>query len=187
MGRKAEKAEKRIAYNHIFEEEILKELHDEEKEIIEIKDNINILKNKLTDKQVKLFGKKDIINSSFSAFLIGLTFAFKGLLIEVGMSLPWKNVFMIIAVTLFLLTTEIYFIGYSRVKNKKERPFGEFLFKRLVTMYIISFLVSFLIMYLFGFMYFSNDIFDFLKLVFIVAMPSAVGAAIPGMLKPKSE
>jgi uncharacterized membrane protein len=182
---KKKRKSKTIEYQNYLEKEILRELHDEEKELCEIKDNINVLKKKLIEKHVNLFNKKDVINSFFAALLIGMTFAFKGLLIEVGMSLPWENVYMIIAVTLFVLTTEIYYIGYSKVKNKTERPFGEFLFKRLTTMYFIAVTVSFLILYLFGFMYFSDDLGSFLKLVFIVAMPAAVGAAIPGMLKPK--
>jgi len=167
-----------------LEETIIADLKKEEKEVEEIRLEINKLTDKLIEKRLDRFSKKDITNSLFGALIIGLTFVFKGLLIEVGMNLPWSNICMIITVTLFILTTEIYFVGYCRVKDIKTRPFGQFLFKRLFTMYLLALVVSFFLLYLFGFIYLSGSLENFLKLIFVVAMPCAIGAAIPNMLKP---
>jgi len=166
-----------------FEASIVDDLKKEEKDVEEIKWEINRLTEKLIEKRIERFSKKDITNALFGALTIGLTFVFKGLLIQVGKDLPWANVIMIITMTLFILTTEIYFVGYSRVKDIKARPFSEFLGKRLITMYVIALVVSFFLLYLFGFMYLSESGTDFLKLIFVVAMPCAIGAAIPNMLK----
>ncbi len=51
-------------------------------------------------------------------------------------------------------------------------------------MYMIAIVVSFFLLYLFGFKIHAASIDSFMKLVFIVAMPCAVGAAIPNMLRP---
>lgn len=153
-------------------------------EVEEIKHELELITEKLVEKKLDRFSKKDITNALFGALTVGLTFCFKGLLIEVGMSLPWSNVIMIITMTLFILTTEIYFIGYSHVKDVTNRPFGEFLVKRLFTMYAVALVVSFFLLFLFGFMYLSGSLENFVKLIFVVAMPSAIGAAIPNLLKP---
>lgn len=166
-----------------IEEQIIAEVKKEELEVEEIRSEINRLSDKLLEKKIDHFSKKDITNAIFGALIIGLTFVFKGLLIDVGMHLPWANVVMIITVTLFILTSEIYYIGYSRVTDKNERPFGQFLMKRLFAMYMIALVISFFLLYLFGFVYLVTSGANFVKLIFVVAMPCAVGAAIPSMLK----
>ena len=172
-----------IVTRKTIEADILDELKREEEEIVRIKDEVDKLCEKIIEKPIKPFSGKDIVHALFGALVIGLTFVFKGLLIEVGLNLPWQNIVIIIITTLLILTCEIYFIGYSRVKNKKERPVGQFIFKRLVTMYTIAFLVSLLLLSIFGFLTLSGSLGNFFKLVFVIAMPCSVGAAIPNMLK----
>ncbi|MCB9361969.1 DUF2391 family protein [Candidatus Woesearchaeota archaeon] len=162
-----------------------KKLDIVEHDVEEIKKDIEFLNERLIDKRLQRFSRKDITNALFGALTVGLTFVFKGLLIEVGMRLPWSNVIMIVTMTLFILTTEIYFVGYRHVKNVKERPFGEFLIKRLIAMYLIAVVVSFFLLYLFGFIYLAGTLENFVKLIFVVAMPCAIGAAIPNLLKPE--
>ena len=69
----------------------------------------------IEEKPPEKFGKKDFFYSFFGALVVGLTFMFKGLLIQSGINLAWSNVAMIVIVTLIILTIEIYLIGYSRV------------------------------------------------------------------------
>ncbi|MFO7710881.1 MAG: DUF2391 family protein [Candidatus Woesearchaeota archaeon] len=160
-----------------------KELEKEEEQLFFIKCEVDSLYDKFIDKKIQHFSKRDVINAIYGALVIGLTFVFKGLMVEIGMSLPWFNILMIVFSTLLILSSEIYFVGYSRVKDKKHRPLGQFMAKRLVTMYTISLSVSVFLLLIFGFMLHMGSLENFIKLVFVIAMPCAIGAAIPSMLK----
>jgi uncharacterized membrane protein len=129
------------------------------------------------------FGAKDVIYSFLGALVIGLTFMFKGLLIQAGINLRWENVILIVLTTLLILTFEIYFIGYSRVKHKERRPFLQFWAKRLISIYVISIAVSFMLAYLFGINYMAGNTEVLLKIIFAVSMPCAIGAAFTDLLK----
>lgn len=168
------------------EREILEDIRREEHEVRKIKTNIDYLRHKLIEQDLDHFSSSDINHAFFGALIIGLTFVFKGLLIEIGMQLPWQNVLMIVIATLLILTSEIYYVGYARVKHKERRPFFQFWLKRLTAMYVIAIVVSFFLLYLFGFMMQSDTPEHFMKLVFVVAMPCAIGTAIPSMLNPQT-
>jgi uncharacterized membrane protein len=169
---------------------IIEDLKKEEFEIQELKKHIESIKmevdelhSKVCLKEPKHFSSKNIAESFFGALLIGFTFVFKGLLIDVSINLPWSNIIMIIFSTILILAVEIYFIGYRKVQNKKERKLGQFMFKRMLTMYLISLFVSSFLLFIFGFLSLVGTMEQYLKLIFVVAMPCAVGSVIPNMLK----
>lgn len=168
------------------EREILEDIRREEHELRKMRVNMDYLRHKLLDEDLDYFSSRDINHAFFGALIIGLTFVFKGLLIEIGMQLPWKNVLLIILATLLILTSEIYYVGYAKVRDKERRPFFQFWIKRLTAMYVIAIVVSFFLLYLFGFMMQSGNPENFMKLVFVVAMPCAIGTAIPSMLNPNT-
>ena len=96
-------------------------------------------------KEPEHFGKKDLTRAFFGSIFVGLSFALNGLLFEVSQKLSKANLLAIIFVTLTILTIEIYFIGYQRVKDKKSRPFGEFWLRRTVGITSISLIVTMVI------------------------------------------
>ena len=155
----------------------------EEKEIEAIEKSLNKMKKELIEKVPPHFSKRDIINAFFGALIIGLTFIFKGALIETVSAISTKYIIIIIISTLIILSIQIYFIGYSRVKNKKQRPFAQFLVKRLSTLYLIAFIVSFYLVYIFQIEHAVGSFTNALKLVAIVSMPCAIGAALPSLIK----
>jgi uncharacterized membrane protein len=159
----------------------LDEIHN--KYICTLKQEVDEIHSNFINPEVHHFSKSDIIHAFFGALIIGLTFIFKGLLIDVGMNLPWFNIFIIIIETLVLLSITIYFIGYRKVKDKKSRPFPQFLAKRIVTMYSISLLISILLLASFGFLNLAGSFENFVKLIFLIAMPCAIGAIVPSMFK----
>lgn len=154
-----------------------------EQEISEIKREIHKVNNKLVEKVPEHFSKKDAVNAFFGAMFLGLTFLFKGSLISIGLELTWPNILVIVTSTLFILSTQIYFIGYKRVSNPEERPFGQFLFKRLVTIYGIALCVSFYLLYIFGFLTLVGSLPNLVKLTLILSMPCSIGAAVGELLR----
>lgn len=162
---------------------IEKKIDQEEKEIREITKTISRLEEKLLEKVPSHFRKRDIINSFFGALIVGLAFVFRGLLFDVGLRLSWAHVTLIVVVALILLTAEIYYISYSRVKERKERPFGQFWAKRVITIYGIALVVSFGLLYLYGINLIVGSLENVIKLTFVMSLPCAVGAAIPSLLK----
>lgn len=154
-----------------------------EQEISEIKKEVLAIKKRLVEKVPEHFSKQDAVNAFFGALFLGLTFLFKGALIQVGLNITWDNIAIIITSTLFILSTQIYFIGYKRVHNPEERPFGQFLIKRLFTVYGIAFIVSFYLLYIFGFLVLVGTFANLIKLTLILSMPCSIGAAVGDLLK----
>ncbi len=154
-----------------------------EQEIAEIKGELHQIKKRLVEKVPDHFSKQDVVNAFFGALFLGLTFLFKGALIQVGLNILWDNVVIIVTSTLFILSTQIYFIGYKRVKNPEERPFGQFLFKRLTAIYGIALVVSFYLLYIFGFLTLLGSFTNLIKLTLLLSMPCSIGAAVGDLLK----
>ncbi|MEE9525153.1 MAG: DUF2391 family protein [Candidatus Woesearchaeota archaeon] len=154
--------------------------------IDEVKKGVDELRTKLLVKEPSDFSERDIVRAFFGALLLGLTFAVKGLLIQVSLVMDALHMYMIVIVTLLILTAEIYFIGYRKVKQKAKRKFGQFWLKRLVVFYVVAIFTSVLLVYLYG----LNKLVDVasnnlgvLKLVVIISLPCAIGAAIGDLLK----
>lgn len=164
-------------------EEIKKELRREEKEVLEIKEMLASVKAKVLDKEPSYFSRRDIVNTFFGSLLIGLTFILKGSVNRVASGLDIIHLELIILSTFLILIAEIYFVGYSRVKEKDKRHFGEFLTKRLTTLYAIAILTSFFLIYIFNMDKEIGSFMEVMKMVVLLSMPCSVGAAIPSILK----
>lgn len=147
-----------------------------------IEKDLEILKERLLERKPEKFSGKDIARAFFGALVIGVTFVFTSGLITVVKSINWTNVFLIILSTLALLLIEIYFLGWSRVKGEKGRNVFEFTLKRLPTFYIISILVSLFYVYIFGINHLVSPA-EAAKLVFLIAMPCSIGAAVGDLLR----
>lgn len=154
-----------------------------EQDIETIKHDIKEIKRQVIEKVPDHFNKQDIVRAFFGALVIGLTFLFKGLLIEIGLKIPWSNAIIVVTSTLFILSTQIYFIGYKRIKNPEERPFGQFLIKRLTAIFGIAIIVSFYLLYIFGFIVLVGTFANMIKLTLLLSMPCAIGAAVGDLLK----
>jgi uncharacterized membrane protein len=164
---------------------IEEQLRIEQQEIAHIDQNVELIREKLLEKTPSHFSVRDVVNASFGSLMFGITFILKGATVSTALRLTDLHVFLIVISTLLILSAEIYFIGYSRVKDKNSRKLGQFLMKRLCTLYLISCIVSLSLVYTFN----VNNapglegISDVLKVVVLVAMPCAVGAAVPSLLK----
>ncbi len=156
---------------------------DKRKDLKRIEKKISALHEKILEKRPSHFRSRDIVNAVFASLVLGLVFVFKGSLFDIAIKLTTNHLVAIIITTLIILTAEIYFIGYSRVKRKKERRFCQFWLKRLVTLYIIAIVVSLFLVYLFGINYLVHTNCEVFKVVITLSMPCAVGAAVPSLLK----
>lgn len=163
--------------------QLKKEVDLELKELHDVEHHVELIKKKLIEREIEHFSVRDLLNSFFGSLIVGLTFMFKGLLIDIGTTLPWKNVVMIVISTLIILCLEVYFIGYSRVRDKHTRKLGQFVLKRVTATYVISLSVSFFLLYLFGMLRYLGTAEHFVKLSFIISMPCAIGAAIINLLQ----
>ena len=161
----------------------MKKEADFTKEIRHIERQIRDLYEKIYEKRPSHFHFRDIVNAFVGSLILGLTFVFKGSLIELSLTLTKYHLFFIILITSILLTFQIYFVGYSRVKHKEKRKFDQFWAKRFFSLYSIAILVSLALVYLFNMNSLTTSLLDIFKIVITVSMPCAVGAAIPSLLK----
>lgn len=155
------------------------------KKIDIIKKEVEELKTKLLEQEPEHFSRKDLIDSFFGALTLAFTFALKGLVLEVAKMLTATHIFFIILSTFIILTAEIYFIGYSRVKYKTARKFGQFWAKRIMAFYAVAIIVSVFFVFVFGLdrVMKPTSPWDIQKLIILISMPSATGAAIGDLLR----
>ncbi len=158
-------------------------LSREEKEILQLEKEIKNLEEKLIEKRPEHFSIKFILEAFFGALLVGLTFIFKGALLKTVSILPLTNLILVILFTFVILIAQIVYVWFTRVPNKKRRRLGQFLTKRLLTLYIISLISSLVLVYLFGLNLQLPSLYEDLKLVFILTMPCSIGAAIPNLIR----
>ena len=158
-------------------------LTKEEKEIKKIEQDIEVLRARLIERVPEHFSKRDLAYEFFGAILIGLAFIFKGALIRTVSVLDTTRIMLIIIFTFLVLIAQIYFVGYIRVKHKERRHLGQFLTKRLFSLYLTSLIVAFSLVYLFGVNILAGNTYESLKLVVVLTMPCAIGAAIPSLLR----
>ncbi len=152
-------------------------------QIKKIEDKIVFLEKELLEKQPPHFNIEDMVYAFLGAVLIGLTFLLKGALIRTSLNFTLVNIILIIIATWILLAAQIYYVGYVKVRRKAKRPFGQFLFKRIISMSIVSFAAAFFLVYIYGINYMVPDFYGLFKIVVAIFMPCAVGAVIPAFFK----
>ena len=154
--------------------------------IDDIKKGVDELRERMLIAEPAHFSVRDLVDAFFGALFLGITFIIKGLLIQVSTSLDNLHLTLIILSTLVIITAEIYFIGYSKVKKKSERKFGQFWLKRICAFYFVAVLTSTFLTYLFGLNLLpeiNNNLFNICRLVVLISLPCAIGAAITDLLK----
>lgn len=145
-----------------------------------IAQDVKLLRERLVEKIPGHFDMRHIVTAFFGALFFGFTFVLKGLLLDVGLTLSDFNLLMIILATIGILSAEIYFVGYHRVPNKKERPFFQFWAKRIVAYYGIALVVSWLLLWLYDMDGIAGAHMH--KLVVMISFPAAIGAAVSDLL-----
>jgi uncharacterized membrane protein len=148
-----------------------------------IESDIKALKAKILRREPKHFSYKAFVRAFFGALLVGLTFVFKGSLVDISVTLQPGHLIAIVLSTLLILLMEIYFIAYRKVTNKKERPLFQFMIKRLLTFYAISLLLSVFLVYVFGINTTIGTQEGVYKLIIVLSMPTAIGASLGDLLK----
>lgn len=129
------------------------------------------------------FSSKDLARSFFGALFLASTFIFSGGLVQQAKLMSTVHIIVLVLVTLAVLTVEIYFIGYHRVKNKKTRPFYEFWGKRIVTFWSVALVVSFGLSLLYAFDQYFPTTLELVKFSMVVSFPASVGAALADLLR----
>lgn len=129
------------------------------------------------------FGPGDLVKAFIGAIVVGLDFIFKSAVLNAAERLSNLHLVYVVVFTVLMLSAEIYFIGYTRVKDKIHRQFFQFWVKRLVTIYLVAILVSMMLFYMFAFDVAVQTSFGAFKVILTVSLPCAVGAAIADLLK----
>jgi len=167
------------------ENRLVEDLREEKQEIECIEREIHSLRERLLDRVPEHFSQRDMINAFFGSLTIGITFILKGATVRTAVGLDLFHTELVIFATLCILFVEIYFIGYSRVKNKTQRKFGQFMTKRLFALYGITVITSISLVYLLNLnnSEYVRSLEDVMKIVVVVAFPCAIGAAVPSLLR----
>jgi len=151
----------------------------------QIKQLLNDRADDLASSTIEHFSKKDIIISFFGAMLVGSGFIFKGKILEISQTLNAERMIWIFIFTILILLAEIYFIGYSKVKDKKHRPFWKFAVKRIATVYCVSLLVGYIVVPLYNVhtLIADGSFYETTKIVIAISFPASIGAALTDLLK----
>lgn len=148
-----------------------------------IKEDVERVKDKLIDHTPDHFSRQDLVRASIGALFLGFSVLFSGNLPVLATRMPDPYFFVIIFDTILLLTLEIYVIGYSRVKDKQTRKFGQFWMKRILAFYATALIIAIVLAYTFGLQYVVSSDKYFLNLIIILSAPCAIGASLGDLLK----
>lgn len=129
------------------------------------------------------FNMRHVVGATFGAFFFGLTFALKGLVLQVTSNLTENHLLFIILAIFVVLTAEIYYIGYSKVRDKESRHFSQFWAKRIAAYIIIGFLVSAFLVYLYGINDLAQSPEHIRNIIIALALPCCTGASVADLLK----
>jgi uncharacterized membrane protein len=162
---------------------IERELENLEQQDTNIKNDLENLHKELIEKAPELFSKRDLLRAFLGSLFLGFSVLFSSNLLNVAKILPERHVYVILFFTFIVLSSEIYFIGYSRVPDKDKRPFMQFWLKRLLAFYFVAFAVSFILMYIFGLIYLIDTPAQFINAIIILTTPTAIGASIGDLIK----
>ncbi len=129
------------------------------------------------------FSAREIVSAFIISLIVGVSFVMNTLLFKASESLTAKHLILIIFATIILLTVEIYYVGYERVRNKVARPFCQFWLKRFLSFYSVSIIASFLIVYLFGIDMLASSFQHTLRIVIAASLPCAIGTALSDLVR----
>lgn len=162
---------------------IEKEIKVERKCIEDMESIIKKLKERIVDKTPSHFSMKVIFNALFGSLLFGLTFILKGALVKTALELDTIHIALIILSSITIIIGEIYFLGYSRVKDKTERRPAQFIIKRFLTLFLVAIGIAFFLVYIFGIDKQVGSFYNVIKVVVMTMMPCAVGAGFSSLFK----
>ncbi len=145
--------------------------------------DVRFIREEHIDRVPPHYSLKAIVGSTFGALIFGLTFSLKGLLLHVTEHFNENHKWYLLIATLIILTAEITFIGYSRVKNKKARTFGQFWIKRITTYLAVGIIVAIFLIYLYGVDNLVLNDTHLLNTIIALAFPCCIGASIADLLK----
>jgi uncharacterized membrane protein len=166
-------------------EEIEEILQDERKEIKEIDSEVHRLEKELVERTPTKFGTRDVARSFFGSLLVAFSFVLKGALVRTAVMMGPRNIVAIMIASISIIVIEIYYFGYRKIKNKKERRLGQFILKRLPTFYLISMIVAAGLVFSYGV---NNDSIiqsnlDVFKVIIAVSFPASIGAGFSDLMK----
>ena len=162
---------------------IEKKLEVELKDLEHIEQCVSKLKEKIVDKTPSHFSARVVFNALFGSLLFGLTFILKGALINTALKLNNLHIVLILLSSVAIIIGEIYFIGYSRIKDRSERRPAQFVIKRFITLLFVSIGVSFFLVYIFGIDRQLGSFQNIIRVVIMTMMPCAVGAGFSSLFK----
>jgi uncharacterized membrane protein len=145
--------------------------------------DVHRIKEESVERVPRHFTMKSFVAATFGALFFGLTFALKGLLLQVTQQFPVYHKWYIMFAILVILSAEIYSIGYSHVKNKEKRGFGQFWFKRIVTYAVVGFFVSVFLVYVYALNQLVVSPEHLINTIVALALPCCIGASIADLLK----
>jgi len=154
------------------------------KKIDKIAEDVEVLKERLLLRRPDRFSARDIAHAFFGALFIAATFVFTSKIFDIVKQMETYQLVVLVLATIAILVAEIYFVGWSRLKNLKEpgRNFFEFTFKRLVVAYAVSIFVAGFYFFVLGF---NRELvgMQVVNFIFLVAMPCSIGAAVADLLR----
>lgn len=148
----------------------------------QIAEDVKVIRNTV-ERVPDHFNRRHFVGAVFGALFFGLAFSLKGLLLQVTSRLTENHLLFMVIAIFAILTAEIYYIGYSKVKDKHDRKFGQFWAKRVTAYLFIGFLVSTFLVYLYGLNNLATGTMHVRNIIIALAVPCCFGASIADLLK----
>lgn len=130
---------------------------------------------------------KDIMQVVVGSFTGALVFITSSGITKISDDIPYMNLFLIVATSLFFSYVISYLIGIRRLGKKKMRLFLGIVPQRTILQYSSSVFFSLILFYLLGINGSTTPLDIVIKRTLVVAMPSTIMASAADLIESQKE
>jgi uncharacterized membrane protein len=149
------------------------------KEVLTFRDEKGNIVDRIVSPLMVEFYPRDLMQVVVGSSILAIPVAFTEETWNLGQTLPFLNVILIMALSLLFIGTFVYYNFYKGNMRKHKKEFA----KRVLSIYVFSFIVVAVIMTIIQRAPWASDSMLALKRVMLVSFPASMSAAVSDMIK----
>jgi uncharacterized membrane protein len=149
------------------------------KEVLTFRDEKGNIVDRMVSPLMVEFYPRDLMQVVVGSAILAIPVAFTEETWNLGQTLPFLNVILIMALSLLFIGTFVYYNFYKGNMTKHKKEFA----KRVLSIYVFSFIVVAVIMTIIQRAPWASDSMLALKRVMLVSFPASMSAAVSDMIK----
>jgi uncharacterized membrane protein len=133
--------------------------------------------------KLERLNRRDIVQIGVGSFVGALVFVTSSEIMDISDNVPFRNIYLIAAVTILFSYAISYVIGVRKLGKKRIRMVFGFVPERMLLQYFSSILFSFFLLRLLGICTSTTSLDMLIKGVVVLAMPSTITASAADLIE----